>query len=198
MKKQPLVLLTGFAPFGGESVNPSWLALCALPAVENARVVRAQLPVSFDGAADTLQRLAAALRPDILLMVGQAAGRDAITVERVGINLMDAAIADNDGYQPADQPIAKNGADAYFSTLPTRKMVQAMNAAGVPTKLSYTAGTYVCNLLLYTALHTLHVPSGFIHVPLIPVQSDTLPTLPLADITRALGAALACCIEETL
>lgn len=134
-----------------------------------------------------------------MLCVGQAGGRAAITPERVAINLMDARIPDNAGFQPVDQPVVPGGPDAYFATLPVRRMAETIEKAGIPAQISNTAGTYVCNCLLYTLLHTAAVeypgmPGGFIHVPYaleqLPGKPEGTPGLALQQIAQGLSCAI--------
>ncbi|MFM7505429.1 MAG: pyroglutamyl-peptidase I, partial [Rubrivivax sp.] len=157
----PTLLVTGFEPFGGDSVNPSELVAAALhgSVVEagqrRARVVAQRLPCAFG---DARARLAAAMddwRPLAVLSLGLAAGRAGLTPERVAINLADARIADNAGEQPSDQPVLPKGPAAYFATLPVKAMVAAMRAAGAPAELSLSAGSFVCNELFYGLMHHL-------------------------------------------
>ena len=195
MKK---LLLTGFEPFGGESVNPSWETV-SRAAAEGFEVRKVCLPVTFDGAAQRICEEIRSFDPDVLVMVGQAGGRKGVTVERVAINLADARIPDNAGAQPEDAPLAENAPAAYFSTLPTREMVRAITEQGIPAALSYSAGTYVCNCLLYTLLHTAAVeypgmPGGFIHVPYaleqLPGKPEGTPGLALQQIAQGLSCAI--------
>ena len=168
MKK---LLITGFDPFGGEPVNPAYEAVRLLPdVVAGIKLCKLEVPTEFVRSGAVLRDALAAERPDAVLCVGQAGGRAAITPERVAINLMDARIPDNAGFQPVDQPVVPGGPDAYFATLPVRRMAETIEKAGIPAQISNTAGTYVCNCLLYTLLHTAAVeypgmPGGFIHVP---------------------------------
>ena len=166
MKK---LLITGFEPFGDEYINPSWEAVNRLPSEINGyAVTKLRLPVIFGQAADMVKKAADEISPDVILCIGQAGGRDAITPELVAINLRHAAIPDNSGYQPRDEAIVPDGADAYFSTLPVRKMSEAVNASGLPSRVSYSAGAYVCNDVLYTLLawfKETETRIGFIHIP---------------------------------
>ena len=166
MKK---LLITGFEPFGGEVINPSWEAVARLPeAVGGYSLCKMRIPVLFGEAAELVMRAAEEIHPDVIICVGQAGGRDAITPELVGINLRYASIPDNGGALPQDEAISAVGARAYFSTLPVRKMAEAIKAAGVPAKVSYSAGAYVCNDVLYTLLErysTSGTRVGFIHIP---------------------------------
>ncbi len=194
------ILLTAFEPFGGDSVNPAWEAVRTLEAPDGAELVRLQVPTVYGLAGDTVLDAVRRERPDAVLCVGQAAGRAALTPERIAINCRDARIPDNAGQQPADETILPDGPAAYFSTLPIRAMTEAIRAADVPAAVSNTAGTFVCNDLMYTLLHGLErefpaVRVGFIHVPCLPEQAarqeKPTPSLPLTDIVRGLEAALA-------
>ena len=192
MKK---LLITGFDPFGGESVNPSWEAVKLLPeAVGAYQLTKLQIPTVFGLAARTVLEAAEVLRPEVILCIGQAGGRSCITPEVVGINLREAKIADNAGAQPVNVPIVSGGPAAYFATVPVRKMVSAMEQACFPAALSYTAGTFVCNDVLYSLLHHYDgspVRVGFIHVPFLPEQAkEGVPSMPLEQITQALEAAI--------
>lgn len=190
------LLITGFEPFGGQTVNPSWEAVARLPeAVGCVRLHKLRVPTVFGAAAELVLAEAAHLRPDGILCVGQAGGRDAVTPEYVAINLRHARIPDNAGAQPTDEPVVPGGPAAYFSTFPLRRMVEAAEAAGVPCRCSYTAGTFVCNELLYRVLHATAgtaAQAGFIHVPYLPEQAGPGQfALPLEDMVRALEAAVA-------
>jgi pyroglutamyl-peptidase len=193
------VLLTGFQPFGGEHVNPSWQAVSALHGARIAghRVVARELPVAFGA---SLKALRAALRetqPTMVICVGQAGGRAQLSLERVAINVDDARIPDNLDQQPIDVPVIADGPAAYFSTLPIKAMRQALNAAGFPTEVSQTAGTYVCNHVFYGLMHALRrkraVRAGFIHIPYSPAQASRhpgAPSLAVETITEALRLAV--------
>ena len=188
MKK---LLITGFDPFGGQTVNPSWEAVRLLPGRIGAyEVTCLQIPTLFGEGAQKVRSAAEALHPDVILSVGQAGSRRGVTPEVVGINLREARIPDNGGFQPVNVPIVPDGPAAYFATVPVRAMVDAMTAAGLPCALSYSAGAFVCNDVLYTLLHHYHgtaVQAGFIHVPFLPEQAgDDMPSMPLKDIVRAL------------
>lgn len=190
------LLITGFEPFGGEVRNPSWDAVERLPdMVGGYALTKLCIPVVFGEAARAVLTAAEALRPDVILCIGQAGGRDAVTPEFVGINLMHAGIPDNGGNQPQDTPIIPGGDAAYFSTIPARRMVEAIRTIGIAAKPSYSAGTYVCNAVLYTVLaHCAGsaVRAGFIHVPYAPEQAKAgVPSMPLDDMVKALTAAIA-------
>ena len=189
MKK---LLITGFDPFGGESVNPSWEAVKLLPdKIGEYELHKLQIPTVFGVAAQRVLQKAAQVNPDVILCIGQAGGRAAVTPERIGINVRSARIADNAGNQPQEEPIVPNGPDGLFATVPAVKMVQAIQNAGLPGAVSNTAGAFVCNDTLYTLLHHYagtSVRAGFIHVPYIPEQGT--PNLPLEQIVQALTAAI--------
>ncbi|SPA28150.1 pyroglutamyl-peptidase I [Cupriavidus taiwanensis] len=182
----PTVLLTGFEPFEDEPINPSWEAVRALDGerVGDAVIVARQLPCVFGAALDAIAELLDALRPTLVIAVGQAGGRAEMSVERVAINVDDARIADNAGAQPIDTAIAADGPAAYFATLPIKAMVRDMRAAGVPASVSQTAGTFVCNHVFYGLMHRLArqpagaVRGGFIHIPYLPEQAARHPGQP--------------------
>lgn len=168
------VLMTGFAPFGGESVNPSWQAV-SLVAARRDDVAAVELPCEFGTSLPALGRALAEHRPSLVVCAGQAGGRAEVTPERVAINLIDARIPDNAGAQPLDAPVVPDGPAAYFSTLPVKACVAAIREAGVPASVSHTAGTYVCNQVFYGLMHLLAtefpgVRGGFVHVPFSPEQ----------------------------
>ncbi|CNL56305.1 pyroglutamyl-peptidase I [Yersinia proxima] len=179
------VLITGFEPFGGEAVNPSWEVVSQLNdlMLGGVRVVARQLPCAFGEALTVLNAAIDDIQPVLVLAVGQAGGRADITIERVAINIDDARIADNLGKQPVDQPIVENGPAAYFTRLPIKAMVQGIRDAGIPASVSQTAGTYVCNHVMYGLLHRLNqtgneIKGGFIHIPYLPEQAVNHPGAP--------------------
>ncbi len=189
------LLITGFEPFNGENTNSSWEAVWLLPhKISDYEIFKLQLPTAFGKAAETALCFAENIRPDSIICVGQAAGRSSVTPELVAINLRYASIPDNSGAKPEDVPVIPGGPCAYFSTLPVRNMAKAIIDAGIPSSVSYSAGTYVCNDLLYSVLHhykNTEVKATFIHVPLIPEQvKNNQPSLPLLDIVNALNAAI--------
>lgn len=193
-----VALVTGFEPFGGDTVNPSWRIALALQGRRIAGVqVRAlQLPCVFGDAIAVLQQALAAHEPVIVLALGQAAGRAELSIERVAINVDDARIPDNAGWQPVDTAIDPAGPAAHFSTLPIKAMVAALQAEGLAAGVSQTAGTFVCNHVFYGLQHLLTgtpVRSGFMHVPLLPEQAlahPGLPTMTLADMVRGTQLAI--------
>lgn len=193
--QQKKLLITGFDPFGGESVNPSWEAVKRLPdTIGGYAVTKLQIPTIYGKAAETVLAEAEKLQPDVILSVGQAGRRSAITPEVVGINLREAKIADNAGTLLTNVPVIAEGPAAYFATVPVRAMVDTIQAAGIPAALSYSAGAFVCNDTLYTLLHHFDgspTLAGFIHVPYLPQQApEGVPSLSLEEIIRGLTAAI--------
>ena len=189
------LLITGFDPFGGATINPAWEAVKLLPdQIGDFEVHKLEIPTVFGLAAETVLKAAAELAPDAILCVGQAGGRAAITPEVVAINLREASIPDNHGNQPRNTPVVENAPAAYFSTLPVRDMVEAVKAAGIPCALSYSAGAFVCNDLLYTLLHRYDgtdVRVGFIHIPYLPEQAgEGVASLPLCEAVKGLTAVI--------
>lgn len=187
----PSILLTGFEPFSGSLVNPSAEAVRCLAAedVPPLRLHTRILPVDAGRAPQLLAEALIALRPDWCIMLGQADGRAALSIERVAVNLCDFRIPDNSGSQVVDEPIAQEGPVAYFATLPVRAMLEAVQAVEVPVELSLSAGAYLCNMVFYTALHTCHTHAlparcGFVHLPPLPAQA--LGKRPIPS-TMALG-----------
>lgn len=202
----PKMLVTGFDPFGGESVNPAFEAVKLLPdEIAGYEVVKLEVPTVFTKSARVLEDAIDREEPDVVLCVGQAGGRSALTVERVAINLVEARIPDNDGEQPMDEPVRADGETAYFATLPVKAMAKAMNDAGVPAFVSYTAGTYVCNWLMYNALYLLarkrpEARGGFVHVPFATEQvvgkANGMPSMSVSVMADALRAALEACVAN--
>ena len=194
------ILITGFDPFGGETVNPAYEAVKLLPdTIAGAEIIKLEVPTQFHRAGAVLEDAMQRHKPDAVICVGQAGGRAAITPEKVAINLMDGRIPDNAGYQPVDVPIREGGETAYFTSLPVKAMVQRMRDAGIPAAVSYTAGTYVCNYLLYTLLYLIdkkypNVRGGFIHVPYAMEQVINkplgTPSMDLRQIARGLETAV--------
>ena len=192
MKK---LLITGFDPFGGAAVNPSWLAVRELPdVVGDYELCKLEIPTVFAEATRVVLKKAAQFQPDVILCVGQAGGRAAVTPERIGVNIRDGRICDNAGNQPKGEFVAEDGPAAYFSTVPVVAMAEAIEAQGILATLSNSAGAFVCNDTLYGLLHHYAgtaVRVGFIHVPYIPEQGE--PNMPLERITAALEAAITAC-----
>ena len=199
------VLVTGFEPFGGEKVNPALEAIKGLPAEIHGAVVRwVEVPTVFHKSAQVLEEEMDCYQSDFVLCIGQAGGRSSLTPERVAINQDDARIPDNEGNQPIDLPIRPDGAPAYFSSLPIKAMVQAIKKEGLPASVSNTAGTFVCNHLMYQVLYLLEkkfpqVKAGFMHIPYMMEQVVNRPTTPamsLVDIRRGIEAAIGAIIEH--
>ncbi|TFY97673.1 pyroglutamyl-peptidase I [Ramlibacter humi] len=196
------ILLTGFDPFGGQPVNPSWLAVEALQGheLDGHVVVAAQLPTRFDDSAKVLAQLLGRHEPDLVLCTGQAGGRAAISLERVAINVNDARIPDNAGAQPVDTPVVPGGPAAYFTGLPIKAMLAALLAEGIRADVSQTAGTFVCNHVFYALMHLLategrfrHIRGGLVHVPWLPQQGQ--PSMTLEQVSRGLEVALLCALR---
>lgn len=195
MKK---LLLTAFAPFDGERINPALEAVKLVKdRIGNLLIVKLEVPTVFGKSIDTVREAIEREKPDFVLSIGQAGGRAEICPERVAINIDDARIPDNEGNQPIDEPIFPDGENAYFSTLPVKAMVEAIRKEGLPSSLSNSAGTYVCNHLMYGVLYYLDkrpvIKAGFIHVPYIPEQTKNkkeMPALELSEIVRGLEAAI--------
>lgn len=199
------VLLTGFAPFGGESDNPSWNAVRRLHGerIGGRRIVAECLPVAFGASLQRLRECLDALRPALVLCIGQAGGRAQLSIERIAINVDDARIPDNFGARPIDEPVVAGGPAAYFSTLPIKALRAALQAAGLPAEISQTAGTYVCNHVFYGLMHELHrrgdarVRGGFIHIPYSPAQAARHAGAPCLD-TDSVVRALRAMVETAL
>lgn len=179
------VLVTGIEPFDGETINPSWEAARRLDgeAIDGATIAARLLPCVIGKVNGVLRDAIEETSPDIVVCLGQAGGRSDISVERVGINIVDARIPDNDGHQPVDEPVVPGGPAAYFSTLPIKAIVAALRAHGIPASVSQTAGTYNCNAILYGLSHYIarHRPAmrgGFIHVPYLPEMAARHPGAP--------------------
>lgn len=194
------MLLTGFDAFGGDAVNPSWQAAIALHGrqIVGHRVIAAQLPTEFAESLVRLRALLKAHQPVLVVALGQAGGRSAISLERVAINICDARIPDNAGAQPVDEPVLADGPSAYFSTLPIKAMLQDLRQAGIACEVSQTAGSFVCNQVFYGLMHELatrralrHTRGGFIHVPWLPDQAPPgAPSMALPTLVQGLRLAL--------
>ena len=186
------LLITGFDPFGGAAINPAWEAVQLLPdVIGDYELRKLQVPTVFGKAAATVLETAEVFRPDVILCIGQAGGRSAVTPERIGVNIRDARIPDNEGNQPRGEFVVPDGPAAYFTTVPVMAMADAIQAKGIPAAVSNSAGAFVCNDILYSLLHHFHATSarvGFIHVPYLPQQGA--PSLPLELTRDALQAAI--------
>jgi len=184
------ILITGFAPFNQETINPSFEAIKNLPDKMGDHIIKKmELPTEFFNSGKLLIEELNKFNPDIILMFGQAGGRNTISIERIAINIDDSLIPDNTGYQPIDQLINSNGPTGYLSTLPIRNIYNRLNEAGFPVSISNSAGTYVCNHLMYKVLdyisnHKDHQIAGFIHVPYIHEQVKDKPNMFSMDLTE--------------
>jgi len=200
------ILVTAFDPFGGESINPALEAVKLMKdTIEGAEIVKLEIPTVFGKSIEKTANAILKENPDAVLCVGQAGGRFEVTPERVAINVDDARIPDNEGNQPIDKPIYEDGEPAYFATLPVKAMVEAIRKEGVPSSLSNSAGTFVCNHIMYGVLYEIakmnkEIRAGFVHVPFIPQQvvgrPSPAPSLSIADITRALEAAVSAIVKN--
>lgn len=200
------LLLTAFDPFGGSPINPALEAVkLVADQIGDVQIVKLEVPTVFGKSIDTVAAAIEKEKPDAVLCIGQAGGRYDLTPERVAINLDDARIPDNEGNQPIDVPIFQDGAPAYFTTLPIKAMVAKIREAGLPASVSNTAGTFVCNHLMYGVLYTLAkgypgVKGGFMHVPFVPSQTVNRPTpapsMCQQDIARGIEAAIAAIREN--
>lgn len=199
------VLITGFTPFGGEDINPAYEAVKGLEDIINgAQIIKKEISTVFHKSIEELDKLIEVENPDIVICVGQAGGRYDITLERVAINIDDARIADNDGNQPIDEKIYANGENAYFTSLPIKAMVQIMREEGIPASISNTAGTFVCNHLMYGLLYLIHnkynsIRGGFIHVPYSTQQvisKGNVASMSIEDITKGLNFAIIAALEN--
>ena len=211
LMKEKNVLVTGFEPFEGFAVNSSWQGIEGLPEqIDGFRLQKLLLPVSFRCAWGTIEAAIRELRPKIVICTGLAAKRDCLSVERVAINVNDARIADNDGFQPVDRVIDYSAPNAYFTGLPLRKIVEKIAMAGIQASISDSAGTYVCNDVMFRLMHLIanempETMGGFIHVPATPEMlinravSGAMETgcagLSLPEITRGLQIAVETCVE---
>ena len=189
---EQVLLITGFDPFGGDSINPSWEAVKKLPdRIGNWKLCKLEIPTVFGLAAQTVLEKAQEVAPAAILCLGVAAGRSAVTPERIGITVRSARIPDNRGNQPKEEPVIPGGEDGLFSTMRVSAMAAAIEAMGLPGAVSNTAGTFVCNDTLYTLLYHYQGTGGkvgFLHVPQLPAQGE--PSLPLEDTVRAITAAI--------
>jgi pyroglutamyl-peptidase len=194
------ILVTGFDPFGGEKVNPSFEAVKLLPStIAGAELVAIEIPTVYFKGSEAVENAIKQYKPDVVLCVGQAGGRSVISVEKVAINLAEAIIKDNEGNQPSDQPLKADGENAYFTTVPVKAMVNNIRKHGIPANISYTAGTFVCNNVMYDLLYLINkkypeIKGGFIHVPFSPEQvvglANNSPSMPVTMVAKALEYAI--------
>lgn len=198
------ILVTGFDPFGGESINPAIEAVRLLPdTIKGAEIEKLEIPTVFHKSAKVVRQKMVEYQPDVVLNIGQAGGRMGLTPERVAINQDDARIPDNEGNQPIDMPIQQDGQAAYFSKLPIKAMVEAMKEAGIPASVSNTAGTFVCNHIMYQTLYIVdkefpNVKAGFMHIPYMTEQvidKPGQPAMSLIDMARGVEAAIEAIVD---
>lgn len=199
------VLVTGFNPFGGESINPAYEAVKLLDnEIAGAEIVKAEIPTVFRKSIEGLEEIIEKEKPDITICVGQAGGRFEISIERIAINQDDARIPDNENNSPIDEAIFEDGENAYFAKLPIKAMVKEIIEEKIPAAVSNTAGTFVCNHLMYGLLYLIHkkypnMKGGFIHVPFIPeqvVNKRNMAAMSLDDIVKGLSCAVKAAVEN--
>lgn len=199
------ILVSGFDPFGGEKINPAIESVKLLPdEIKGAKIIKLEIPTVARKSLKKLEEVIEIEKPDVVINVGQAGGRTDITVERVGINMDDFRIKDNEGNQPIDEKIAKDGPDAYLVTIPIKAMVQKMIENKIPASVSNTAGTFVCNHVCYGMAHLAstkypNMRTGFIHIPFLPeqvVDKRNMPSMPLEMIAKGLEYAIEAIIEN--
>jgi len=200
------ILITGFDPFGGENINPALEAVKKLPdTILGQEVIKIEIPTVFRKSLEKIEENIEKHNPDVVISVGQAGGRFGVTPERVAINMDDARIKDNEGNQPIDISIYEDGEAAYFSNLPIKAMVKEMTDNGIPASVSNSAGTFVCNHVMYGILYLVdkkypNIRGGFIHVPYIPSQVTTKPNTPsmsIDDISKGLELSIKAIIENS-
>ena len=200
------ILITGFDPFGGENINPALEAVKKLPdTILGQEVIKIEIPTVFRKSLEKIEENIKKHNPDVVISVGQAGGRFGVTPERVAINMDDARIKDNEGNQPIDISIYEDGEAAYFSNLPIKAMVKEMTDNGIPASVSNSAGTFVCNHVMYGILYLVdkkypNIRGGFIHVPYIPSQVTTKPNTPsmsIDDISKGLELSIKAIIENS-
>ena len=198
------ILVTGFDPFGGEKINPAIEAVKLLPdTIKGAEIEKLEIPTVFHKSADVVREKMNEFKPDVVLNIGQAGGRMGLTPERVAINQDDARIPDNEGNQPIDVAIQEDGQPAYFTKLPIKAMVEAMKNAGIPASVSNTAGTFVCNHIMYQTLYLVdkefpEAKAGFMHIPFMTEQvldKPNQPAMSLTDMARGIEAAIKAIVE---
>jgi len=200
------ILITAFEPFGGDDKNASLETMNALDVPADCSLIKLAVPVVFRKAADIVNGAIDREDPDAVICLGQAGGRSCISLEKTAVNLCDTKNADNEGNAPCMEPVVINGPESYRSTLPDERMLEALSRAGISAELSDSAGTYVCNSLMYGVLHYLEqtgrsIPAGFIHVPYYREQADDKPSgtpfMELKDLTRGIGICIECVKERT-
>lgn len=198
------VLITGFDPFGGETVNPAYEAVKLLPdTIAGAQIIKMEIPTVFARSGPAVEEGIQKHQPDVVINVGQAGGRSCVTIEKVAINLAEARIPDNDGDSPMDQPLQEDGDTAYFATIPVKAIVENVRSHGLPCHISYTAGTYVCNCVMYNVLYLTakkypNIRAGFIHVPYASEQVVNKPNGTPAMSLEAIAKSLEYAIEAVV
>ena len=199
------ILVSGFDPFGGEKINPAIESVKLLPdEIKGAKIIKVEIPTVARKSLKKLEEVIEIEKPDVVLSVGQAGGRTDISVERVGINMDDFRIKDNEGNQPIDEKIAEGGPDAYLVTIPIKAMVQKMIENKIPASVSNTAGTFVCNHVCYGMAHLAstkypNMRTGFVHIPFLPeqvVDKRNMPSMPLELIAKGLEYAIEAIVEN--
>ncbi len=199
------ILVTGFDPFGGEPINPAIESVKRLPDnIEGAEIIKLEIPTVRKKSLEKIEKAINEHNPDVILSIGQAGGRFDISIERVGINLDDFRIPDNEGNQIIDEPVFPDGENSYFVKLPVKAMVQNVQKNNIPASVSYTAGTFVCNHVLYGVLYLIEKKykgkkSGFIHIPFLPqqvVDKRNMPSMELNTIVKGLTAAIEAIVKN--
>ena len=200
------VLVTGFDPFGGEPVNPAFEAVKMLPdEIAGAEIIKLEIPTVFSKCGPAVEEGIKKYEPDVVINVGQAGGRSCVTIEQVGIKLAEARIPDNAGEQPSDEALQEDGAPAYYATIPVKAIVKNIRDHGIPCHISYTAGTYVCNCIMYNVLHMAatkytNIRAGFIHVPFAAEQAvgkpNGTPFMSLEMIAKSLEYAIEATVKN--
>ena len=200
------ILITGFDPFGNSTINPAYEAVKRLPdVVKGAEIVKLEIPTVFYKCGEVLEEAVKRESPDVVICVGQAGGRSSITIEKTAINLIEARIPDNEGKQPFDTPVCEDGPTAYFASIPVKAMVKKIYDNKIPAKVSYTAGTFVCNDIMYRLLYMIDkkypkMKGGFIHVPYLTEQvldlPEGTPSMSAETIAKALEYSLEAVIEN--
>ena len=206
MQKRLKVLITGFDPFGGEKLNPAFEAVKMLPdTVAGADIIKVEIPTVFTKSGEVVEKAMEEYNPDVVICVGQAGGRSSITIEKLAINLAEARIKDNEGNQPIDTILHEDGENAYFTSLPCKAVVRELRENNIPAHISYSAGTFVCNDVMYHVLYLIHkkyqnVRGGFIHVPYALEQVIDKPqgtcAMSLETISKGLELAIKASVEN--
>lgn len=200
------ILVTGFDPFGGEETNPAYEAVKLLPdRISGSEIIKLEIPTVFSKSSIVVEEAIKKHNPNVVLNIGQAGGRSSISVEMVAINLVEARIPDNEGEQPIDEKLQEDGETAYFATIPVKGMVKNVRDQGIPSNISYTAGTYVCNSIMYNVLYMTDkkyndIRAGFIHVPYSTEQAagkpDGTPSMSLDTIAKGLEYAIEAIVDD--